>query len=181
MKTFLIAVVLVAIVAGGYFYFLKPGVYVTPGGITLLQSPKGWQVKADTLTWDTQNQPKGEHIEFTPAERSAATSITPPYIIVNLGPETPSITVEGYVSDLKREIQSVGGTISNEEAISIAGATGRSLELTAKEDGMDVHSRVVVVMKEGTVYQLTAVAEEKDWLTQSSVFEKVIQSLQLTR
>lgn len=176
-----IAVVLIAGIGGGYLYLSMASLYVTPGGITLLRPPKHWHVRASTLTWDTQDQPRGEHIEFLAVENPPTNPVVPPYIFVNLGPETATLTGENYISDLKREIRSVGGEVMSERPITIAGATGYDLELTAVEDGMNLRSRVVVLNKEGMLYQITAVAQERYWAEHSKLFDKAIASLKLTR
>ena len=176
---FSIAIMLIS-VGGGVYFYTQSQAYVTPGGVTLMHLPQGWQSHAEALTWDTQNLSRGEHIESAPRVNPAE-ALVPPYIIVNLGPETSSITVENYVRDLKREIPLAGGRIVSEQPINIAEASGYDLELTMSEEGMSLRSRVVVLRKEGMIYQITAVAEERDWIEYSSSFDKAIASLKLTR
>lgn len=174
-----IGVVLVTVVAvgGWYWYSIQPTVYVTPGGVTLLKVPRDFVVTADTLTWDTQTEPRGEHIELTQTNGAR----TLPYIIINLGPRTNEITAEKYIEETIAEINQSGESVLRRESIGVGGGTGYRLEVSATEDGASVRGYIVALDKGDMVYEMTAVARETEWATNKKTFEKIINSLILTR
>lgn len=162
------------VVAGGwYWHTTQPVKYVTPGGINLLKVPKGFLVTADTLTWDTQTQPKGERITL----QKTSGSLTLPYIIINLGPKTQEITADSYINNVIEEINQAGGKVLLKEPFD----SGYRLEVTALEEGVSVRGYIVALDKEDMTYQITAVARETEWLEDQQTFDRAIDSLILTR
>lgn len=169
---------MVLVGAGGwYWYSMQPTVYVTPGGVTLLSVPSEFKVTADTLTWDTQTESRGESITL----QKTTGALTLPYVIINLGPLTEEITADKYIEDLITEINQAGGKVLRREPFGSGGGIGHRLEVEAVEDGISIRGYVVALDKEDMTYQISAVTRETDWVTDMKTFDKVISSLILTR